>query len=450
MSSTAQPSFKDKMMKVLGKFSGSRFVRAIMGAGYSIIAFSIIGSMFLILTVLPQVITAKGFVDFYANTIGRFNNIYTVIYNATMGIIAIFFAGSFAYNYTEIYRDEEKLNLDPLNGVFLTLMALFITVPQLVWKNGTAQWVNILKANNVVANGYGVSGSGLTRIGATGIFTGLIVAWLTVQIYRFCIKHNWRIKMPASVPAGVANSFSAMIPGFMVAIVIAVIDIILIVCGTDIFEILYIPFSFISTIAGSWYGVLIIFFLIGLLWWFGIHGATIISSFYQAVVLSNMAANAAGAHYVFAGEFTNAFVFMGGSGATLGMAMWMAFAAKSKQLRELGKLEAVPAIFNINEPILFGLPIVYNVHLFVPFLLAPMTCSMVAYAAIAMRLVPKIIVQQPWPTPIGLGGMIATASWQGFVLAVVNAIIAFFIWYPFIKHYDNQLLKKEQAKTAEN
>lgn len=445
MSDTAQPSFKDKMMKALGKFSGSRFVRAIMGAGYSIIAFSIIGSMFLVLTVLTQVITAKGFVDFYNNTFGRFNNIYTVIYNATMGIIAIYFAGSFAYNYADIYCKEENLLLDPLNAVFLTLMGLFITVPQLVWKGGNTIFVNILKKDNVVAGGYGISGSGLTRIGATGIFTGLIVAWLTVQIYRFCIKHNWRIKMPASVPSGVANSFTALIPGFVIAVVIAVIDVILIVLGTDIFQLLFIPFSFVSNIANTWWGVLIIFFLIHFLWWFGIHGATIISSFYQAIVLSNMAANAAGAHYVFAGEFSNAFVIMGGSGATLGMALWMAFAARSKQLRELGKLEAVPAVFNINEPLLFGLPIVYNIKLFIPFLAAPMVCSMTAYAAIATHLVPKIIVQQPWPIPVGLGGMMATASWQGFVLALVNAIIAFLIWYPFIKHYDNELLKKEQA-----
>ena len=445
MSDTAQPSFKDKMMKILGKFSGSRFVRAIMGAGYSIIAFSIIGSMFLVLTVLTQVITAKGFVDFYNNTFGRFNNIYTVIYNATMGIIAICFAGSFAYNYADIYRKEENLLLDPLNAVFLTLMGLFITVPQLVWKGGNTVFVNILKKDNVIAGGYGVSGSGLTRIGATGIFTGLIVAWLTVQIYRFCIKHNWRIKMPASVPSGVANSFTALIPGFVIAIVIALIDVILIVLGTDIFQLLFIPFSFVSNIANTWWGVLIIFFLIHFLWWFGIHGATIISSFYQAIVLSNMAANASGAHYVFAGEFSNAFVIMGGSGATLGMALWMAFASRSKQLRELGKLEAVPAVFNINEPLLFGLPIVYNVRLFVPFLLAPMTCSMVAYAAIATHLVPKIIVQQPWPIPVGLGGMMASASWQGAVLALVNAVVAFLIWYPFIKHYDNELLKKEQA-----
>lgn len=445
MSDTAQPSFKDKMTKALGKFSGSRFVRAIMGAGYSVIAFSIIGSMFLVLTVLTQVITAKGFVDFYNNTFGRFNNIYTVIYNATMGIIAIYFAGSFAYNYADIYRKEENLLLDPLNAVFLTLMGLFITVPQLVWKGGNTVFVNILKKDNVIAGGYGISGSGLTRIGATGIFTGLIVAWLTVQIYRFCIKRNWRIKMPASVPSGVANSFTALIPGFVIAVVIALIDVILIVLGTDIFQLLFIPFSFVSNIANTWWGVLIIFFLIHFLWWFGIHGAIIIGSFYQAIVLSNMAANASGAHYVFAGEFSNAFVIMGGSGATLGMALWMAFASRSKQLRELGKLEAIPAVFNINEPLLFGLPIVYNIKLFIPFLAAPMVCSMTAYAAIATHLVPKIIVQQPWPIPVGLGGMMATASWQGFVLALVNTVIAFLIWYPFIKHHDNELLKKEQA-----
>ena len=116
-----------------------------------------------------------------------------------------------------------------------------------------------------------------------------------------------------------------------------------------------------------------------------------------------------------------------------------------KQLKELGKLELIPAIFNINEPLIFGLPIVYNVGLFVPFICAPLASGAVAYVAIATHMVPKIIVQQPWPTPVGLSGMIATASWQGFVLSVVCAIVAFLIWFPFIKHYDSQLLKKEQA-----
>lgn len=444
-----QSSFKDKTLKTLGEFSNSRFIRAIMGAGYSIVAFSIIGSMFLILTVLPQVITAKGFVDIYTNTVGRFNSVYSIMYNATMGIIAIFFAGAFAYNYTDIYRKEEHLHLDPLNGVFLTLMALFITVPQLIWKGGHITLVNSLEKDNVVVSGYGVTGSGLTRIGATGIFTGLVVAWITVQIYRFCIKHNLRIKMPASVPSGVANSFSALIPGFVVALTIGIADIMLIVLGTDIFQVLYIPFSFVSNIADTWWGFLAILFFIHFLWWFGIHGGAIIPSFYSAIVLMNMADNVKGGFHVFAGDPINSFVSIGGCGSTLGVTIFITFMARSKQLRELGKLELVPAIFNIDEPLIFGLPIIYNVELLVPFICAPLVSGVVAYVAIATHIVPKIIVQQPWPTPVGLSGMLATASWQGFVLSIVCAIVAFLIWLPFIKHYDTIIYKKEQEACKE-
>lgn len=329
------------------------------------------------------------------------------------------------------------------------LMAMFITVPQLVWKGGTVQFVQSLNKANIIGGGYAVSASGVTRIAAVGIFTGLVVGWLTVQIYRFTIKHNWSIKMPASVPAGVANSFSALIPGFCVAFVIALLNLILVFAGTDIFKVLYIPFSFVSNIADTWWGFLIIIFLIHFLWWFGIHGATIVSSFYTPIVLANMAANVKGANHFFAGEPMNAFVIIGGSGATLGMAIWLFSRAKSAQLREIGKAEIVPAIFNINEPIIFGLPIVYNVQLFIPFVCAPLASGIVAYLAVTSKLVHKIIVQQPWPTPVGLGGFIATASWEGAVLAIICAAVAFVVWYPFIRHYDRTLLKKEQAMATE-
>lgn len=371
----------EKILPKVGKFANTRFVRAVMGAGYSIIAFTIVGSMFLILSVLTQVITFPSFVDFYNSTLGRFNNLFTVIYNATMGIIAIFFTGSFAYNYTKIYQQEEKLDLSPLNGAFLSLFALFITVPQLVWKNGSAQFLTDTK--NAVYSGYAISGSGLSRIGATGIFTGLIIGTLAVQIYRLCVKKGWSIKMPNSVPKGVTDSFTSLIPGFMIAFVV------LIICNTDIFNLLYVPFSFVSGLVDTWWGVLIIVFLIHGLWFFGIHGATIITSFTSAFVLANTASNVAGGFHVYAGEFNNAFTTIGGSGATLGAVLYMAFMSKSHQLRELGKVAVVPGIFNINEPLLFGLPIVYNIDLVIPFVLAPMTSSMVGYFAIATHFVPK-------------------------------------------------------------
>ncbi|KRL00502.1 PTS cellobiose transporter subunit IIC [Liquorilactobacillus capillatus] len=441
-------TFKEKMTNMVGKFSGSRFVRAIMEAGYSVIAFSIIGAIFLILQVLPQAFPIPGFSGLYADTLGRFNGLFQVVYNSTMGILALIFAGTFTYSYTKIYQEEEHLNLNPLNGLLMFLMAMFITVPQLVWQNSTVQFVQTLDKANIIGGGYAVSASGVTRIGAVGIFTGLVVGWLTVQIYRFTIKHNWSIKMPASVPAGVSNSFSALIPGFCVAFVIAILNLLLVFVKTDIFKVLYIPFSFVSNIADSWWGFLIIIFLIHFLWWFGIHGATIVSSFYTPIVLANMAANVKGANHFFAGDPLNAFVLLGGSGATLGVAIWLVTRSQSVQLREIGKAEIVPAIFNINEPLIFGLPIVYNVKLFIPFVFAPLVSGGIGYFAISSNFVHKIIIQQPWPTPIGLGGFTATTSWQGAILAFICAAAAFVVWYPFIRYYDRSLLKQEQEAAA--
>ncbi|MBU7555935.1 PTS cellobiose transporter subunit IIC [Pediococcus ethanolidurans] len=441
-------TFKDKFGNAVGKFSGSRFVRAIMAAGYSVITFSIIGAIFLILTVLPQALPIPGFATWYAGTIGRFTNMFQVIYNSTMGILALVFSGTFTYTYTQIYHEEENIDVVPVDGLMMFLMAMFITVPQLVWKNGSVQFVQSLNKLNIIGGGYAVSTGGITRIASVGIFTGLVVGWLTVQIYRFTIKHNWRIKMPDSVPAGVANSFSALIPGVCVAFVVGAINLALVIAGTDIFKVLYIPFSFISNIADTWWGFLVIIFLIHLLWWFGIHGAAIMSSFYTPIVLANMAANVNGANHFFAGDPMNAFVIIGGSGATLGMAIWLSFRAKSAQLSSIGKVEIVPAIFNINEPILFGLPIVYNVQLAIPFICAPLVSGIVGYIAVTTGLVHKIILQQPWPTPVGLSGFLATASWEGAILSIFCAFVAFLVWYPFIRHYDRTILKKEQAATA--
>ena len=450
MADSKSGSFKDALAAKAGKFAGSRFVRAIMDAGYSVISFSIIGAVFLILNVLPQAFPIPGFAAFYANTLGRFSGLFQVVYNSTMGILALVFAGTFAYSYTDIYRREEKIDLVPMNGLMMFLMAFFITVPELIWKNGAVQFITTFTKTKMVAGGYEASTNGITRIAAVGIFTGLVIAWLTVQIYRYTVKHNWRIKMPASVPSGVSNSFSALIPGFCIAVVVALIELILVTLGTDIFQVLYIPFSFISAIADTWWGFLIIIFLIHFLWWFGIHGATIMSSFYTPIVLANMAANVNGANHFFAGDPMNSFVIIGGSGATLGMAIWLAFGSRSAQLKEIGKVELVPAIFNINEPLLFGLPIVYNINLLVPFICAPLASGLVCYIAVTSHLVPKIIVQQPWPTPVGLSGYLATTSWQGAVLSIVCAFVAFLVWFPFIKHYDNVLLKKEQADATKN
>ena len=132
MADTAKKSLKDQIAEIAGKFAGTRFVRAIMDAGFSVISFSIVGAFFLIITVLPQVIKIPAFISFYANTLGRFNDLFQSVYNATMGIIALVFSGTFAYSYTKIYQDEEHINVVPLNGLMMFLMGFFITVAELV------------------------------------------------------------------------------------------------------------------------------------------------------------------------------------------------------------------------------------------------------------------------------------------------------------------------------
>lgn len=449
MDNVKNSDFRQKMSDVIGKFAGSRFVRAIMQAGYSVIAFTIVGAFFLLLTVIPTTIQNKAFVSFWMSTIGRFNNWFQVLYSANMGILALIFAGVFAYSYAEIYEREEKISISPTIALCLFLMSMFITVPQLKWTNGTIQFVQSLKADSVIGGGIAVGAGAISRIGSAGIFTGLVVAWITVQIYRYVVKHHWSIKMPDSVPSGVTNSFNALIPAFMISLVVGGLNLILVLCGTDIYNVMFIPFSFMRYIADTWYGAFLQTFLTHFLWWFGIHGATIMGAFTSPIGLANLAANATTSAWHFAaGDAGNAFEVLGGSGATLGMELWMFFRAKSSQLKAISKVEIVPAFFNINEPILFGLPIIYNIQLVIPFICAPLASTAVAYIAIMTHIVPKIIAQQPWPTPIGLGGLIATASWKGAVLAFVCAIVAFLVWYPFIKHYDNKLYKKEQEVAA--
>lgn len=432
------------LMGPMGKISQLRLVRAVMAAGMASIPFTIVGSMFLVLNILPQTLTFLE--DIFNNTVFRISDLYMLANKATMGILALYFCLIIGYEYTKIFVEEEDLNLNPLNGALLSMFAFFMTIPELVSKDGKISLIHEVSEGTNIINGWNIGGDGVSRLGTTGIFTAIIMAVIAVQIYRLCVKKNLIIKMPDSVPEGVARSFTALIPAFVVAVVVLLINGIFVALGTDIFKVIAIPFSFVTELTNSWLGILVIYFLISALWIVGIHGANIISAFLTPIVLANMQMNMQGANIPFAGEFQNSFVIMGGSGATLGLTIFIAFLAKSEQLKVLGRAGIVPSIFNINEPIIFGLPIIYNPYLAIPFFLAPMVSASTAYWAIKLQLVNSIIAQVPWPSPIGIGAFIGTAGdFRALLLALINGVIAFLIYLPFIKIYDNKLLKEESA-----
>lgn len=433
------------LMGPMGKLASYRLVRAIMGAGLASIPFTIVGSMFLVFNILP--LTFPGLEGLFNASFFKFSDLYMLANKCTMGILSLYFSIVIGYEYTKIY-EEEGVAVNPLNGALLSVAAFFMCIPELVFQKGKFVLVQTVTDSEKVIAGWRIGGASLDRLGTSGIFTAIIMGTIAVNLYALCVKKNLIIKMPDAVPPGVARSFTALIPAFLITFVTLAINGLLVGLGTDIFKMVSIPFAFVANLTNSWLGLCVILFLMHSLWIVGIHGANIIGAFITPISLANLELNMAGASIPFAGQFTHSFVIMGGSGATLGLCLYLVFLAKSEQLKILGKASIVPSIFNINEPLIFGIPIVYNPYLAIPFFLAPIGAGSIAYWAIKLQLVKPIIAQVPWPSPIGLGAFIGTAGdYKAAILSLVTFFVAFIIYLPFIKFYDTKLLKEEQASS---
>ena len=432
------------LMGPMAKVSAWRPVRAIVAAGRASIPFTIVGSMFLVLSVIPQAFPVSFIETIWENSIDKLSPLYLQAYNCTMGILSLYFAIVIGYEYTKIFVDEEDLNVDPVYGALLSVFAFFLTIPELVISNNTFDYLNV---DGATINGWTIGGNSLDRLSTSGMFTAVLMSILAVQLYKTCIKRRWVVKMPDAVPEGVSRSFSALIPAAVVAIVVLIINGVFVALGTDIYNVVAIPFGFVKNIANSWIGIVVIYLLVHALWIVGIHGANIVMGLVTPILLANMAENANGAQIAYAGEFTSSYVTMGGSGAMLLACVWLAFAARSSQLKMLGRAAMGPAIFNINEPLIFGLPVVYNPILALPFMIAPIVAATIGYWSIKLGFAAVSIMQTPWQTPIGLGAYVGSGGSIGaLITALLCAVASFIIWYPFLKMYDNQLLKEESAE----
>ena len=203
--------------------------------------------------------------------------------------------------------------------------------------------------------------------------------------------------------------------------------------------------AFVKDIAGSLGGMIVIMLLVHLLWAVGVHGTSIVvNSFVNPILLVALTENMDGARNIFAGDFKNMFVFLGGAGSTLGLVICMLIWAKSSQLKTLSRAGAVPSLFNINEPIIFGAPIVYNPYLVIPFFVIPL----ITYFAISWGMVGYIVAAIPWISPVGVGAFLGTGgNWGAAVLALINLAISIVLYFPFMKMYDNKLYAEELAAT---
>lgn len=290
----------------------------------------------------------------------------------------------------------------------------------------------------------GISYNYIKLEGQEPLSGAIIVGLIVGSVYCWFLKKDIRIKMPAGVPEGVSNAFSALIPGAVIVVGATVIHGI---CSMGfhttamelIYNVIQTPLQGMTDSIGS---ALLMCFLTPFLWFFGVHGSTIVGGIMTGILQANSLENQAlidqgieltvenGGHIVTM-QFFDQFINVTGAGLTIGLVIYMFFMAKSKQMKTLGRLEMVPALFNINEPVLFGLPIVMNPVLAFPFIAMPVISCILQYAALYTGLCPLYgATQVPWTCPPIISGFLI-GGWRTALLQLVIFIISFFVYLPF-------------------
>lgn len=289
----------------------------------------------------------------------------------------------------------------------------------------------------------------VSYLGAEGLFVSIISAIFVVEVLRLLDKYHLTIRMPDSVPTMVADSFSILIP--LVVDVVAATAVA--VCclhfgGTTFPQVIMTLLAPAVTSMDSLPAVMIVVFITQLLWIFGLHGAAITSSVWAPFAISNATANAAlvaagsAPEHVFTFGFFYGFLQVTGSGITLGLVIMMMF-SKAKSLRTMGKIGIIPSLFGINEPIIFGIPIIMNPFLMIPFVFGPVVIAAINYLAMATGIVNLPLWEAPGFLPPGFQAFLLTLDWKAAVLAILNVILMAIFYYPFFKMMEADEVKKE-------
>ncbi len=412
------------LLPVADKLNNNRYLTALRDGFMLALPLIIFGSIFVVIANFPfldRILSEEAYTA-YQDALGPASA-------ATLSIMGLFVIIGIGYKMTQKYE------LEGIYGGIVALASFLILTPQML---------------------EGVSGVIPTSsLGAEGLFLGIFTAFISAELYRYFVQKNWTIKMPPGVPDAVSRSFSALIP---IAMTLAIFLVIRIIFSYTPFEtvqnFIYTVIQQPLTVLGSGLPATIVaVIMIQLFWFFGLHGQIIVNSVFDPIWYAlndqNLQAFQAGIELpnVITKQFIDTFlVGMGGSGMTLAVVVLLFLIGRSRQIKELGKLGGPPGVFNVNEPIIFGLPIIMNPLVLIPWVLAPVVVTIITYFAMSTGLVPKpagIIV--PWTTPIGLNGFLATGNaWQGAVLQIVNLLVVMGIWWPFLKILDKNYYENEK------
>lgn len=391
----------------------------------------IVGSFFLLIANFP----IPGWTDFWARFFGdNWASYFAKPTDATFSIMAILAVIGIGYSFSE------QMKVDKLFGAAISMVCWFLIMPY-----------------EILAGDAVVSGIPLGWVGSKGIFVGVICAFLAVHIYAWVNEKGWVIKMPDGVPPTVEKSFAALIPAGVAVLAFFIVNIVFAITPYGnafnfIFTILQTP---LLRLGNTLPAMVIAYIFLHFFWFFGVNGGSVVGAVFnpilQTLSADNLAAFQAGAPLpnIISQQFQDLFATFGGCGSTLSLLIAMLLFCNSKRVKELGKLALIPGIFGINEPIVFGLPIVLNPMILIPFMLVPTINIVISYICMSIGLVPLCSgVAIPWTMPVILSGFLAT-GWQGAVLQFLLLILGVFIYMPFIKMMDKQYLIDE-AKAVES
>ncbi|MBT2731903.1 PTS cellobiose transporter subunit IIC [Carnobacterium sp. ISL-102] len=406
----------EKLLPIAGKLGENRYLKVLRDAFMLAFPITMFGSIVVVLNNLPF---------FNDATKGTLGNLFGNGQNATMSIMTIFVTFGIGYYLSKSY------DVEAIFGGAVSLAAYLILTPfSMLTESGEA-------VTGVLA---------LDRLGAKGMFIGMIAAFIAGEIYTRIVKKGIVIKMPDGVPPAVANSFAALLPALITLFSFLLVNAAVVgFFDTNLHDVVYTAIQQPLTALGSGLpATLIAVFFVQFLWFFGLHGQIIVNSvmdpIWNTLALENLDAYKAGEAlpHIVTKPFMEIYtVGMGGSGSTLVVVLLLAFVMKSRQNKDIGRLALGPAIFNVNEPLIFGMPLVLNASIFIPWILAPLVTTAFNYAMMSTGIFPiPTGVTVPWTIPVIINGIMATSSFMGGLLQVIDMALIGVIWFPFLKLVD--------------
>lgn len=415
----------EKAKPFFEKVSRNIYLRAIRDGFISAMPVVLFSSIFLLIAYVPNIF---GF-SWSAST----EALIMKPYGYTMGILGVLVAGTTAKALTDSFNRKLE-NTNQIN--FLSTMLASIS------------GFLLLAADAVEGGGFA---NGF--LGTKGLLTAFLAAFITVNIYNITVKNNVTIRMPEEVPPNISQVFKDIIPFTLVIVVLYGLDIVTRnIMGTNVAESIIKLFEPLFTAADGYLGITIIFGAYALFWFVGIHGPSIVEPAIAAITYANIETNfqllQAGQHAdkILTSGTQMFIVTMGGTGATLVVPFMFMWLSKSKRNKAIGRASVVPTFFGVNEPILFGAPIVLNPVFFVPFIFAPIANVWIFKFFVDVIGMNSFSVNLPWTTPGPLGIVIGTGfGLMSLVLALTLIVVDVVIYYPFFKVYDAQILEEEKA-----